>query len=455
MQSGLWSSQGPVPLVDVQVKGRVVDFIAEVIVTHKYMHHEANALEATFKFPLDLFGALCGFEVVLDGNRIVAEVRKREEALHISSPDADDESNSTRNRNKLDESQTDLFLCNIGNLAPGKEVELKLTYVTELVLEGHSLRFVLPSSTISPNYIPQEVRSTGENVSLSNNQEKKTTHGLQIDLDIVMPHQIVKIESPTHQINVTEQKDSHAIVQYQVAKDSQSHSHKDGNFVLLVKYDHPHDPWSLVEYDETTSTNAVMLSFFPKFNSKTLSGNCFFSFFFFLFFLVLILNKQTNNLISLSLFLFLFLCSGCEVIFLVDCSMSMGGTQMENVKSALQLFIRSLPNNNTYFNIIEFGSTFQKLFPTSVLYNNESLETATKRIQEMDAELGGTELYAPLSEIYANPPINNLPRQLFIITDGQVPNTRDVISLVGRNSHNTRVFTLGIGDRVSYGLVSD
>ncbi len=132
----------------------------------------------------------------------------------------------------------------------------------------------------------------------------------------------------------------------------------------------------------------------------------------------------------------------------------MGGAQMENVKTALQLFMRSLPTTNTYFNIIEFGSTFQKLFPKSVLYNNESLETATNRIKEMDAELGGTELFEPLSDIYSQPPINDLPRQLFVITDGQVSNTRDVIALVGRNAHNTRVFTLGIGDRVSYALVS-
>ncbi len=287
MQSGLWSSTGPVPLVDVQVKARVVDFIAQVVVSQKYIHHEANSLEATFKFPLDLFGALCGFEVVLDGKTIIAQVRKREEALHLSEPDdSSDEklsnSNSTSggttpNKSSsylLDESSTDLFLCNIGNLAPGKEVELKLTYVTELVLEGHSLRFVLPASTISPNYIPEELRTllSAHNASNNNSSSNSNKYGIQIDLDLLMPHDIVKIESPTHQkIVVKEQKSSHAVVQYHSPRDSID-NHCDGNFVLLVKYEHPHDPWSIVEYDTLTSTNAVMLSFFPKFSSKTMSG---------------------------------------------------------------------------------------------------------------------------------------------------------------------------------------
>jgi hypothetical protein len=57
-----------------------VEFTAQVYVRQKYAHNESNPLAATFKFPLDLFGAVCGFEVVLDGKVIVAQVKKREEA---------------------------------------------------------------------------------------------------------------------------------------------------------------------------------------------------------------------------------------------------------------------------------------------------------------------------------------------------------------------------------------
>ena len=69
----------------------------------------------------------------------------------------------------------------------------------------------------------------------------------------------------------------------------------------------------------------------------------------------------------------------------------------------------------------------------------------------MDADMGGTELYEPLADVLSQAPVNNLPRQLFIITDGQAPKTKEIFSLVRQN--NTRVFTFGIGDKVSHYLV--
>jgi uncharacterized protein YegL len=37
------------------------------------------------------------------------------------------------------------------------------------------------------------------------------------------------------------------------------------------------------------------------------------------------------------------------LVFLVDRSGSMEGSRMEQVKAALQIMLRSLPSNNTYF----------------------------------------------------------------------------------------------------------
>jgi hypothetical protein len=67
------------------------------------------------------------------------------------------------------------------------------------------------------------------------------------------------------------------------------------------------------------------------------------------------------------------------------------------------------------------NSTFEhQLFPESLAYNNENLEAATGKIQEMDADLGGTELWEPLRDIYETPVRDGLKRQIFVITDGQV-----------------------------------
>ena len=127
-------------------------------------------------------------------------------------------------------------------------------------------------------------------------------------------------------------------------------------------------------------------------------------------------------------------------------------SKVPELKSALQLFMRSLPEG-CYFNIIGFGSSYIKLFPDSRRYNDETLGLATSHISSLFADLGGTELLQPLSEVFRLPAIPGYARQVFVLTDGQISNTEQVISLVQKNNQQSRVFALGLGDSVSHNLV--
>lgn len=60
-----------------------------------------------------------------------------------------------------------------------------------------------------------------------------------------------------------------------------------------------------------------------------------------------------------------------EFIFLLDRSGSMSGSRIKLVKEALIYFLHSLPADS-YFNIISFGSTFEKMFAQSIKYTEES-----------------------------------------------------------------------------------
>ena len=64
-----------------------------------------------------------------------------------------------------------------------------------------------------------------------------------------------------------------------------------------------------------------------------------------------------------------------EYIFLLDRSGSMGGARITKAKEALVLFIKSLPQDS-YFNIVSFGSGSKKLFEQSRKYTNKGIEYA-------------------------------------------------------------------------------
>jgi hypothetical protein len=106
--------------------------------------------------------------------------------------------------------------------------------------------------------------------------------------------------------------------------------------------------------------------------------------------------------------------------------------------------LRSLPEG-TLFNIVGFGTSFQKLFPQSKEYNDKTLEIASAHVAKMNADLGGTNIVEPLRAIFQEPVTEGVPRQLFILTDGEVNNTQECLDTVRKEAQTTRVFTFGIG----------
>ena len=101
-----------------------------------------------------------------------------------------------------------------------------------------------------------------------------------------------------------------------------------------------------------------------------------------------------------------------EIIFLIDQSGSMGGSNIIDARNALEKAIRLLPKT-TMFNIIGnvldlsvtqnklgFGSSYVPLFPTSVSSSEENIKKAIDHTLKIEANLGGTEILQPLSFIY-------------------------------------------------------
>ena len=94
-------------------------------------------------------------------------------------------------------------------------------------------------------------------------------------------------------------------------------------------------------------------------------------------------------------------------IFLIDQSGSMSGKPIDLVKKALLLFLQSLPVGS-YFQLIGFGSDFEKYNINPVIYNKENVNYISNIINGLNADKGGTNISQPLKDIFTSNSYSNI-----------------------------------------------
>ncbi|XP_078023384.1 von Willebrand factor A domain-containing protein 5A-like isoform X1 [Epinephelus lanceolatus] len=416
----------PVPLKSIEVEVEVRDHVATVVSTLNYENKEDKPIEAVFVFPLPGDAAVCHFSAKIGQKEIVAEVKEKQKARE----EYDDALSSGQQAFLLEESEQspDIFSLSVGSLPPGESASIRLEYVTELAVQADDgLRFCLPA-VLNPRYQPQS--SEGAGVQVTSVPASLVPYSLSFSARLSSPRPVSKVESscsldPLQYLN-TEQTQA-------TVKLAAGHKF-DRDVELLIYYKDAHQPTAVVEAGQVSAKPGtlmgdpvVMLSLYPEFPQAVMSS----------------------------------VASHGEFVLLLDRSGSME-SPMDNTESqdrigsardTLLLLLKSLPMG-CYFNIYSFGSTYERIFPKSVEYNEETMEQALKKVEAMNADLGGTEILEPLKEIYSQPTIPNQPRQLFVFTDGEVENTKQVINLVKKNSGSHRCFSFGIGEGASSALIN-
>ena len=145
----------------------------------------------------------------------------------------------------------------------------------------------------------------------------------------------------------------------------------------------------------------------------------------------------------------------CLFIFLIDQSYSMDN-RIKSVSKTLKKLIQKLPENS-YYQLIGFGSNYNIYNTTPEKNTKENLEKAYEIINTLDADLGGTNLSEPLNYIlnkgYSNYKDINLSKQIIILTDGDINIGTDIIELIKLHNNEFRIHTIGIGDDINKKLI--
>ena len=179
-----------------------------------------------------------------------------------------------------------------------------------------------------------------------------------------------------------------------------------------------------------------------------------------------------------------------EYVFLIDCSGSMSGTFIENTRQTMSLIMKSIDVGSKVI-FCRFGSRYifspaqngqaadddeddhyypyhrrnrQPRVPEMRDANwihiddedDEQEETIKNIISEMNANLGGTEIQGPLLDILQLTQDPGVYRNIIVLTDGAVTNTKEVLDVVReatiRQEGYLRFFSLGIGSGASTDL---
>ena len=231
------------PLKNVSVSSFVQGYLLGIQSVLKYENNGVDPVEVLFRTPVDASHAVVGLEAVIDGRRIRAEMKDKEEAR----AEYDDAIASGRTAAIGEEKKGDVFSLALGNLPPGKEAEIHLTMVGELEIDAEgSVRFALPT-VLKPRYTPLGSEDplapvTGAEALACQVRRTETPSVYSFELNIAGMEGIADVTSPSHKIRTTSPPDS-GFLKVQLDQDGPVTE----DIVILIKPKDPHQPMVVME----------------------------------------------------------------------------------------------------------------------------------------------------------------------------------------------------------------
>ncbi|KAL5017637.1 hypothetical protein ScPMuIL_007226 [Solemya velum] len=403
LKSGLIGSRNePVPLKSVHIRAKMLDLVSQVVVLQEYRNDNSSPIEAKFVFPLDDTAAVCGFEAFINNKHIIGQVKEKPQA-HREYKEAVKKGHGAY---LMDEEEPDVFSVSVGNLPPKSDVLIKITYVSELQVEGDYVRFYIPSSVapwVKDTALAQQTQSTVSTVLVRSADQCKVT----VQVAMEMPFEIKKIESPTHPLIKCKQTAVKAVVELP------NSSQITAGFELLVKLSTMHVPRMWVEESSDQGSQACMLVFYPEFEAEC---------------------DQDP-----------------EIIFLLDMSNSMKPQAAEDAKKVLLLALELMPDK-CFFNVVTFGTTFLELFPIPQRKKNFTLDKAVQFVQGSEPKSGCSNAWHPLESLFLLQPSEGR-RNILLISDGHLSAVGMMLSTTKKAAIKNRLFCLGVGSAVNHHLM--
>ncbi|KAM0410467.1 hypothetical protein ACHAPD_010272 [Fusarium lateritium] len=401
------------PQVQVDAHTTILATTSRTNLTQTFVNPTSNTIqELRYVFPLYDGVSVVAFTCTVGSKVIKGEVKERQKAQQDYNKAKAKGQVAGLFKQSLEAADT--FTTTIGNVPAGESVLVDITYLGELKHDAQvdGVRFTIPTNIV-PRYGSAESLA-GPNV---------TQQGFSFTIDVEMPNgsSIKSIQSPSHPLSVeigttSTTKSQEPTLRKASATLQQGTTHLEQDFVVQVVATNLGEPSAILEtHPGLPNQRAIMTTLVPKFKLPA--------------------DKP-------------------EIVFICDRSGSMGN-QMSNLKTALEVFLKSIPVG-VKFNICSFGSDFSFLWDRSQTYSQETLDKAIQHVKTFYANYGGTEMYRPVEATFKKR-YRDMNLEVFLLTDGEIWEQDALFKLindeVAQSKGTARVFSLGIGSGASTSLI--
>ena len=410
----------------IYIKSEVNEFYAITQVTQYYKNNNKAPIELNIIYPLKKEINFRKFTINVNGKKSISKIFPKEKAeekytdtmaegnIGILSKYAEEEPNS--------------YSINIGNVAPDTIVELTSEFIQFITSDDMSFCFSVMSNypTFSDSVSNEYSKNINGKICLKTHSKitRLVNKNFSIDKDYKQ-----EFNNEYNECNID----------FKIKKDSKEYN---SILSLLYRTEKMDEPFLLSQYNPTKDETSYI--FGEIFNPKQIpipekpdtdmEANYYLKY-----------QQQEAKSDTPSLF-----------IFLIDQSGSMSGSAIRIVSEAILIFLQSL-TKGSYFQLIGFGSTFKKINDKPVEYNKDNVKNTMDIIKNLKANLGGTDISSPLKEIFNSKDYDdiNLARNLFILTDGEVNNREECLSLINTYSDKFKVHAIGIGSSFDKQLIQN
>ena len=395
----------------VLIETELNEFYAKTNVTQYYVNESNNNIELIVKFPQNPKIQFSKFVLELDGKKVISNILEKEKAKEKYS-----DAIASGNVGIISSIEDKYIKVNIGNINPFGKVKLTTEFIQFLTSEDMSYCFETMRNYPVINENTYNLKDIQGKIIL--NTHSKITRLITLGID-------------DKNIN---KKFNNLFNKCEIFFLINQNRNENRLIKLLFRTEAMNDLNFISQYDPINKETSCILSMlYCKEDIKIPSSD------------LPDINKKLNyyniyqkNVINKDPSLF---------IFIIDQSGSMTGEPIYLVKETLIIFLRSLPRNS-YFQLIGFGSSIKFINRKPVEYTEENVNISIEKIQNISADLGGTELYPPLKAIFKEENYQNinLGRNIFILTDGETEDEDKCLSIISKNNDKYRIHSFDIGN---------